>query len=56
MTKIINLLILLSTFFFSTQLKGQVTIGSNNTPNKGTLLDIKEFEDEESRQGGGNCK
>lgn len=40
------------TFLLATQLTAQVTIGSKTTPNKGALLDLKELDDDESKQGG----
>ncbi|MBK5722294.1 hypothetical protein JGH11_15565 [Dysgonomonas sp. Marseille-P4677] len=48
--KYLHLLLLL--LFTCTQLQGQVTIGSGIKPNKGALLDLKEFETTESVKGG----
>lgn len=47
-----NLYLLLLLLFVSVQFHGQVTIGSGIEPNKGALLDLKEFEIAESVKGG----
>lgn len=52
MRRTINLIFLFGLSLLATDLIGQVTIGSGITPNQGTLLDLKEFENEESKQGG----
>lgn len=46
------LLLLTVAFFIKIDLGAQVTIGSNNKPNEGSLLDLKEYGDEESKKGG----
>lgn len=53
MKRTIQLALLISTILLAPHLKSQVTIGSGATSNKGALLDLKEFQDEEEAKQGG---
>lgn len=48
----INLSLLFCLFILTNQLLAQVTIGSGIPPNKGALLDLKEFDDDQAKEGG----
>lgn len=52
----IALIILIKTLLSTVTVKAQVTIGSNNPPNKGAILDLKEYDDATARSGGRNAE